>query len=157
MGHHGPGGGAPLLLATGHLVGVLVQAVGNAQKVRHLPHPPVDLLSGSPDDGQGQGNVLIGGEGVQQVAVLEDEAQTLPAELGQLLALQAGQLPAVDDDGTGGGPVNGGHAVQQGGLARAGGAHYPHKLPRLQGQGHAVQRPGEGPALSVDLFQVGYR
>ena len=111
MGHHGPGGGAPLLLAPGHLIGVLVQAVGNAQKVRHLPHPPVDLLGGRPDNGQGQGDILIGGEGVQQVAVLEDEPQPLPAEFGQLLALEAGKLLPVDDDGAGGGPVDGGHAV----------------------------------------------
>ena len=154
MGHHGPGGGTPLLLAAGHLVGVLVQAVLNAQQPGHLLHPAGNLPRGGLHNGQGQGNIFKGGQGVQQVAVLKNEAQPLPAEAGELLSPQPGKLPPVDDDGARGGPVDGGHTVEQGGLAGARGTHDPHKFSRLQRQGHPVQRPGGRAPPAIDPGEV---
>ena len=154
VGDDGPGGGAPLLLSAGHLVGVLVQAVADAQQLGGLLHPGADLPRRSAHDGQGQSDVFKGGEGVQQVAVLEDEAQSLPAEPGELLPLQTGQLPPLHQDGARGGLVDGGYAVQEGGLARAGGPHDAHVLPGLQGQVHPVQSPGGRPTLSIYLGQA---
>ena len=69
---------------------------------------------------------------------------------------QGGELPAVDNDGAGGGPVDGGHAVEQGSLARARGAHDPHELPRFQRQGHPVQRAGGGRPFAIDPPKVCY-
>ena len=91
-GDDGPGGGAALLLSAGHLIGILVQTVPDAQQLRRLLHPVPDLGGRGAEDGQGQGNVFKGGKGVQQIAVLEDEAQPLPAEAGEGPAPQAGQL-----------------------------------------------------------------
>ena len=155
-GDDGPGGGAALLLSAGHLIGILVQTVPDAQQLRRLLHPVPDLGGRGAEDGQGQGNVFKGGKGVQQIAVLEDEAQPLPAEAGEGPAPQAGQLLPIHLDGTGGGPVDGGDAVEQGGLAGAGGPHDPHILPRLQGQVHAVQGAGDRPPLSIYLRQILY-
>ena len=81
-GDHGPGGGAALLLPPGHLIGILVQDALQPQQGGRLRHPRVDGPGGCAQDGKGQGDVLKARERVQQVAVLEDEAQPFPPEAG---------------------------------------------------------------------------
>ena len=48
-GHDGPGGGAALLLSAGHLIGILVQTVPDAQQFP--PSPPPGPGSGRPGCG----------------------------------------------------------------------------------------------------------
>ena len=155
-GDDGPGGGAALLLSAGHLIGILVQTVPDAQQLRRLLHPVPDLGGRGAEDGQGQGNVFKGGKGVQQIAVLEDEAQPLPAEAGEGPAPQAGQLLPIHLDGTGGGPVDGGDAVEQGGLAGAGGPHDGDELPPLHGEAHPVQGLGDVAPGAVVFLDVSH-
>ena len=151
-GDDGPGRSAALLLPAGHLVGVFVQTVLDAQQPGVLLHLFPDLSRRRPDDGQGQGDILKGRQGVQQVAVLKDKAQPFPAEAGQFLSPQVGQFLPIYQDGAGGGPVDGGDTVEQSGLARAGGPHDAHIFSASQGKADPVQGRRSGPPLSIDLF-----
>ena len=150
----GPGAGAPLLLPAGDLIGVLVQNVPDVQGVGHGLDLGVDGLGGRAADGEGQGDVLPDGEGVQEVKVLEDEAQVLPAELGQLLGPQPGDVLPIQADGAGTHRVDGGDAVEQGGLAGAGGPHDSQKLPVLHGKADVVDGAGHPAAVAVDFLDV---
>jgi hypothetical protein len=144
----------PLLLAAGELVRGTFQHPLQPQQPGGVPDPAVDLPGGRAQDGEGQGDVLKGGEGVQQVAVLEDEAQPLPAEAREGLAPQGGDVGAVHGDGAGRGTVDGGHTVQKGGLARAGRAHNAHELAGEHVEAEVVQGPGVAAPVTVDLLQM---
>ena len=80
MGDQRPGHGGPLLLAAGHLVGILVQQLQDAQLAGDGVQPGLQLPIGPPGQHQGQVDVVPQGEGVQQVELLEHEAQVVPAE-----------------------------------------------------------------------------
>ena len=103
----GPGHGAALLLPAGDLIGVLGQQVRNAQLFRQgaeLPlHGPIVLSR----QHQGQEDVVLKGEGVQQVEVLEHKAQVGPAEGRQIPLPDVGEGPSVEEDLPGGGAVQG--------------------------------------------------
>lgn len=71
--YHGPGAGAPLLLAAGDLIGELGQDVPDVQGVRHLLDLPINLAGRDLVDGEGQGDVFPHGKGVQEVEVLKDK------------------------------------------------------------------------------------
>ena len=75
-----------------------------------------------PGDAQGEFDVLVGGEQGQQAEGLEDEADAMAAELGELAFVVLGDVLAVDRDVAGGGGVEAGDQVEQGGLAGAGAA-----------------------------------
>ena len=77
---------------------IFLQDVGHLQLRGHLAHPDVDLFGRGLGDRQGQGDVLKGGQGVEQVEILEHEAQLLPAEAGELAVVQAGDVPSADQD-----------------------------------------------------------
>ena len=150
----GPGHGTALLLAAGDLRRVFVPDGGDAEHVAQLVRPGLCLAGdGAADDG-GQQDVLPDRQAVQQQKVLEHEAQLPVADLGQgvlaeisQLLLPQGDLPAVDGDVAG-------DAVEQGGLAGAGGAHNGYEFPLLNGQGHALQDLVGGLAHLIGLVQV---
>ena len=150
----GPGHGTALLLAAGDLRRVLVPDGGDAEHVAQLVRPGLRLGGdGAADDG-GQQDVLPDRQAVQQQEILEHEAQLPVADLGQGVLAEVGQLPvsqsdlpAVDGDVAG-------DAVEQRGLAGAGGAHDGHELPLLHGQGHALQDLVGGLAHLIGFVQV---
>src|SRR6266508_3434295 len=114
-GRQRPGGGDPLLLAAGELARPVAQAVTQADGVDH----PVD--PGAVGLGAGQGHrqldVLRGGQRRQQVERLEDEADTLAAQQGELLVREGVQLGAANEDLPGGHLVQAGQAVHEGRLS----------------------------------------
>ena len=120
--HRGPrdqgaGDGDALLLAAGQFARAALVLAAEADAVEDLADggpvraAPVELLR--------QRDVLPDRQRGQQVERLEDEADPLPAQLGELPLVQAGQRLVVDDDGAGRRPVESGGAVQEGALAGA--------------------------------------
>ena len=79
---NGSGTGAPLLLASRHLIGVLIQNVRDIQLSGHFPHPPIDLACGNLVDGQRQSYVFRNGQRVQQVKILKYKSKILPTKPG---------------------------------------------------------------------------
>ena len=150
--HEGTGHGHALLLAAGELVGPVGQAVADAQGGDDGVVPvPLRLAVGQ---ALRQEDVLLGAQGGQQVEGLEDEAEAVAAHGGELLVLHAGQVLTSDEHAAGGGGVQARQAVQESGLARAGGAHDGHELAASHHQARRVQGDDPGLALAVDLGQA---
>ena len=106
-------------------------------------------------DGQSQGDVLAPRQRVQQVAVLKDKAEPLPPEPGESPPGQAGDVLPVDENLSGGDGVNGGDAVEQGGLSAARGPHDAHKLPGPDREAQIVNGPRHIAADAVVFLQMG--
>ena len=100
------------------------------------PLPP--LRPGHPGVHQGYLHVLHQVQLGQQVVLLEDKAQQLVADLGQLVLVHLAHIPAVQQVGAIGGHVQAADDVHAGGLAGAGLAHDGHKLPLVDLEGDAV-------------------
>ena len=86
------------------------------------------LSAGQRVQQQGQLDVLIGGQGGDQVVKLEDVADIVTAPGGEFAAAHIGKLVPVDVETTGGGPIDTGDEVEQGCLAASRGAHQSQKL-----------------------------
>ena len=80
----GTGHGRPLLLTAGDLVGIFRQNVRDAQLVRDGAELSLHLPVVGARQHQGQIDVVLKREGVQQVEVLEHEPQVGPAEGSQI-------------------------------------------------------------------------
>ena len=95
VGDDGARRGHALTLAARHLARIFLQDVRHAQHVRGAIDLRADGIGLLALDGKGQGDVLETGQGVQQVGVLEDEAQVVAAELGELTAAQLRDIEPV--------------------------------------------------------------
>src|SRR6476619_730689 len=115
--HQRPGAGDPLLLAAGQLARPVREPVAQPDRPDHGVEPV--HLRPTARDGQRQEDVLLGGQGWNEVEGLEDEADPVPAQGRQRLVVQAAQRHVADVDLAGAGGVEPGRAVHQGGLARA--------------------------------------
>ena len=111
LGDEGPGHGAPLLLPAGHLVGVFVQQFPDTQGLGQGGEAALHLRVFFPRQHQGEKDVVPEGKGVQQVEILEHEAQVVPAEGGQLLFLHRGELPSRQQNRPGGGLIQRGQDI----------------------------------------------
>ncbi len=100
-------------------------------------------------DRERQHQVLLGGEHRQQVEELEDEAELLAAQLGQLAVVEAGDLLAVEQDGAGGRLVEAGEDVHQGRLAGARRPHDRGEAAALEAGADLDQGVDRGVALAV--------
>ena len=143
-----------MLLAAGHLIGVFVQNIRDVQLSGHFPHPAVDLACGDLVDGKCQGNVFGDGQGIQQVKILKHKAQVFPTEPGNLLFIDFGHIGSIQIDMSRADRINGGNAVEQGGLTGTGCTHDPHKFPLLNGKADVLNRFCNILAVSVILLDM---
>ena len=136
----GAGDGHALHLSAGHLVGLVLQAVAQADG-----HEGVDGAAaafGGADRGvvhQGQLDVLHRRGFRQQVVVLEDEADFAVAQHGALGLRHGAHAGAVQQVFAAGGGVEAAQRVEQGRFARARGAHDGDELALVDGERHAAQ------------------
>ena len=146
------GHGDALLLAAGELARAVPQPVAQADGADHAVEPRrVGLPAGEVER---QRDVLQRGERRDQVEGLEDEADLVAPELGQLLVVSVGEVGAADVHLAGGERVEAGHAVHQRGLARARRAHDRGEPPAVEVDGDAVEGAHLGVARAVDLGGV---
>ena len=135
----------------------------SAGRCRSRLASPVALITVSHHAGVGRGpgqlerqpDVLLGGQRGQQVEGLEDEPDAGPAQPGQRLVAEPGQLAAADADRPRGGRVQAGQAVHERGLAGAGRAHDGVELAAGELGADAVERADRGRAGTVHLDQIG--
>ena len=139
LGDKGAGHGGPLLLPAGHLVGVLLQQLRDAQLLRQRAQAVAHLGVRLPRQHQRQGDVVLQRECVQQVELLKHEAQMIPAERGGVRLLHGGQIAPVQPHRPGGGGIQRRQYVQQRGLAAAGLAHDGHIFALLHRELHVMQ------------------
>src|SRR3954471_11647627 len=156
--HHGravdqrSGDGDALLLAARELRRPVREAIAQADGVDQRVEPLlVDLAAGQ---GEREEDVLLGGEDRYEVEGLEDEAESITAQPGAALVVQAADLLPLDDDRARGRPVEPGEQVHQRGLARPRRTHDRGELAGGERHGHAAERVHRGLALAVDPGQV---
>src|SRR5438309_1216254 len=77
---------------------------------------------------------------IEEVELLEDEAETGGAKAGELTIAHAAGVNAVDAHAPRGGPVERARDVQQGGLPGSGRSHDSKQLTRLNAQRHLAKR-----------------
>src|SRR5205823_14555710 len=92
-------------------------AVAQADGLDQLVEPR--LLGLLARDLERQRDVLLGREDREQVEELEDEAELVATELGELLVVKRAKLDVFDNHGARGGAIEAGQDVHQGGLAGA--------------------------------------
>src|SRR5690606_6356535 len=85
---------------------------------------------------------------------LEDEAEVRAPQLGEVALVHAADLVAVDDGAAGRDAVEARHAVHEGGLAGAGGAHDGGEAAGREVDVDPVERGHGGLARAVDLGQA---
>ena len=99
--------------------------------------------------GQDKLGVLVGGQDRDQVVGLKDEAHPVPAEAGQRAPAQFRQVAPFQVHRALAGRVQGADHVEDGGLARTGGAAQGAELPGPDIQVQPVHRPDLDIALPV--------
>ena len=149
-----PGNGRPLLLAAGELAGLIAQLVAKTHHLQRDPGSLVPLRLGDAGVHQRHLHVLLERQLGQQVVLLEDEAQHLVPDGGQLVLIHLTHIPAVQQVRAGGGHVQAADDVHTGGLAGAGLAHDGHELPLPDLEGDVVRRLHSGVAHLVILADL---
>src|SRR5699024_7793923 len=96
----------------------------------------------------------LGGERGHEVEGLEDEAQPVAAQGGDLAVVELRKVGVADVGGAAGGCVEARHAVHEGGFSGAGGPHDGGELSPPEVDGHSVEGVDGGLALPVGLAEV---
>ena len=111
----------------------------------------VDLL---PRQVGRQGDVLAGGQRGHQVERLEHEADPVAPQLGEPLVVEASDVEVAHEAVPRGRPVEAGHAVHQGGLARSRRAHDGREAAAVEGDVDPGQRVDGRLPGAVGLAQL---
>ena len=149
---HRPGDGDALLLAAGQLARAVLQAVLQADRGDDLVDPRRVAVVAA--EHQRQEDVLLGRERRDEVVGLEDEPDLAPAQLGEVLVVELGEVGVADVHGAGRQRVETGEAVHQGALAGPGRAHDRREPLGLERHGDAVEGADLAVADAVDLDGV---
>lgn len=80
-----PGTGTALLLSAGYLVGEFVAKGQDIQALHDFFRPFLDLLFAFLCQLHGKGNILLNGQRVEQVEVLEDKSQIVFPEISHFI------------------------------------------------------------------------
>ena len=99
-------------------------------------------------------DVLVGGQGRDQGKELENETDVAAAHIGALVAVETGDILAVDQYRPAGGLVEAADQLQQGGFAGTGGTDQGGKFAAFDGQVDAAQGLGFDFANLVDTGDV---
>ena len=86
-----------------------------------------------------QQDILLSGEGRNQLVALKNEANFPPADLRQLVFFEVGDVDAIEDDRPFAGRIQAGEQSQQGAFSASGCAHNRDELPAGNGEVEAFQ------------------
>src|SRR6185295_2520910 len=150
----GASDGDALALAAGELIGLVMHAVAEADALQGADGA---LLGAAPvllRVDEGKGDVLDRGGAVEEFEGLEDEADLLVADLGEVSGIHLVGRLAGELVGPGGGAVEAAEDVHEGGLAGAGGAHDGDELVALDGEIDAAKGVDLLRPDAVDLLET---
>ena len=150
----GAGDRDPLLLAAAELRREMLDAVAQPHPVKQHARPLAHSRFAALGDNRGQGHVLLGGERGEQVEELEDEADVVAPQRGQLLVVQPLVVAAGDGDRPGGRRFEGPDDVQQGALPGARRSHDRDHLAGLDHEVDAIEGAHLDRALAVMHVQI---
>jgi len=104
------------------------------------------LVDAMATDVHGQRDVLRGSERGDQVEGLEDEADAVASEPGELFVVEGGEVGVADEGGAFADGVKPGHAVHECGFSRSGGPHDGGEFSGSEFDGDGVERGDAGVA-----------
>lgn len=119
VAHQRPRDGNALLLAAGELIGLVPDLVAQAHLLQHGAGAAVALGAGDARIHQRHLHVFQQVQPGQQIVLLEDKAQHLIPDGGQLVAVHPAHVPAVEAVGAVGGHIQAADDVHAGGFAGA--------------------------------------
>ncbi len=152
VGDEGAADGDALLFAAGHGVGAVGFASGEAEIVQELRDFAAVGDVGFAFEHEGEQDVLLGGQGGDEVEGLEDQADVTAAEEREVAVGHGAEVLAVDEDLTGVGVGESRHEMQEGAFAGAGSAHDGKELAALDGEGDTGQSGNRAVSL-VKIFR----
>ena len=135
----GSGDGDALALAARELGGAGVGSLVEADQCEGVEGPGAPFGLGDPGVEEAVGHVVEGALVFGQEELLEHEADPGGPQRGQLAVGEPLDVEAGDAHPAGGGPVQGAHEMQQGGLARPRRADDAHQLAPADGEGDLAQ------------------
>lgn len=153
MAGQGNGYDDALAHAAGELRRVRLAGIGKTDEPQQLGHLRAALLLAHTHQLQWVADVVRDGARVEQVCLLEDQADAAPRG-AQLVRAGAGELHPVDLDGARGGAIEHREATHQGGFTGPGMPDDAVDGARRHGERDAVQGVHLPFALPVDLVQV---
>ena len=149
--HIRTGDGHALLLATGQLMRIVLLFAGKTHGVQHLGHQRLNGGTAGTDHLERERHVLPHGFVVEQLVVLEHEAQRT-AVMRHLTVGDTAQVVAGHTNLTAGGLLLAQQQAQQRGFTGSGCAHQEHEVATLYAEVDAIKR---GPsALRVNLGHI---
>ena len=119
----GAGDGDALLLAARELGRLMVVSVAEADDIQKLHAACDPVVGGCSGEDSRQGNILQGRHNRNQVEGLEDIADRMAPQVGQLSGIKLGHVDIVDEHAAAVGLVQAADGVEEGGFPRAGGSH----------------------------------
>ena len=140
VGDDGPGQGHPLLLATRHLDGPVVDAGGQPEPVERRQGTLAPLLRAQVAVEERRLDVAQRGQVRDEVELLEDEADGIAPELGAGRVVEQAHVLPGNADGPRRGQVEDPEQAQHGRLPRARGPHDRHELAGEDLQRDVAQR-----------------
>ena len=147
--------GRALHLAAGHFLWVVPQAMGDADALGQARGAAGGLAHGHPAQQARQRDVVAERQRRQQVEELEDEANALPPDAGELVVGEAFERAALERQLAGGGPIHRATEVQQCRFAATRRAHQGHEIAAVDGESDSVERADRGAATGVGPGQLG--
>ena len=148
MVHVGAGDGHALLLAAGQLVRVVAFLAGQTDRLQHLRHQGANRGAAGADHLQREGHVLPDRLVVEQLVVLEHEADRPPV-LRHLTVGQTAQVVAGHADLAVRRLLLAQEQAQQRGLARARCTHQKHEVAAFHVQRDVVERGTRAPGVDL--------
>ena len=133
---HRPRDADPLHLSSRELLGILAEAMEQAQALEQPGGLPPGDVRGYAVQHEGKGRVFQGGEGGQEIEGLKDETDPTAADSGEPALVQAPEIGAVQPYASPGGIVHAPAKMQQGRLAAPGRSRQGDELSFFQGQVH---------------------
>src|SRR5438034_7638999 len=125
----------PLLLTAGELRREVLRPAGKTDRLQQLLHTSLARLSGQPVRRERHLDVLRRGQRRDQVELLEDEADPLQPELGELAVTELRELASFEEHLPGRRAVEGAEQLQQGRFARAAWTDDDHEFAAVDLQG----------------------
>ena len=135
----GPGDGDPLALSARELRGTGMGALCQADEVQGVEGALAALSEWDAGVEEPVGHVVQHGGVFGQEELLEDEPDPGGPQIGHVLVCHCGDVEPGDPYLAGGGPIEGSHQLQQGGLARSGRADDPDQLALADGEVDSAQ------------------
>jgi hypothetical protein len=145
----GAGDGHALLFAAGEFGGAMAEAMREADTFKGFADARGTLGAIDFGEAKREFDIFLEGHARKEIEGLEDHADGGAAIAGEIEGRERGDIPAEGEDGAGGGAVESGDEIEEGGFAGAGGAEEGEEFILRDAEGDFVDGADGGCAHGV--------